>query len=292
MKETKEIKEKAKADYRLGMSYKEISAKYNISVNTLKKWIQREGWERKKFVPNVPEKCTQKGYKNRDSEKLKNALFDSLDSSELTEKQKLFCMYYVECFNARQAFLKAYGGDIDSASSQAYRLLNSEKIQAEIMRLRETMRSHYNFELADYIRKLLKIVGADIGDYVKFGRREEVVVGMRGVVIDKLTGEPARRMVNYIDLAESENVDTSVVSEIRQVKGDVSIKLEDKTFALKELSRILGFDELEHKRKELENKKLEVEIKYKGNFAENAIPIVLVDDLRSDTDVKEENITG
>lgn len=234
----KEIKEKAKADYRLGMSYKDISAKYNISVNTLK----------------------------------------------FTEKQKLFCIYYVECFNARQTFLKAYGGENDSASSMAYRLLNDEKIQAEILRLRETMRSHYNFELADYIRKLLKIVGADIGDYVKFGRREEVVVGMRGVVIDKQTGEPATRMVNYIDLAESENVDTSVVSEIRQVKGDVSIKLEDKTFALKELSRILGFDELEQKRKELENKKLEVEIAYKGNFENVLIPTFFVDDIKGDGD--------
>ena len=270
-----EIKEKAKLDYRLGMSYKDIAAKYNISVNTLKKWIQREGWERKKFVPNVPEKCTQKGYKDKDSEKLKNELFDSLDSSELTEKQKLFCLYYVECFNARQAYLKAYGGENDSASSMAYRLLNDEKIQAEIMRLRETMRSHYNFELADYIKKLLKIVGADIGDFVKFGRREEVVVGLRGVA------------VNYIDLAESANVDTSTIAEIRQVKGDVSVKLEDKTFALKELAKIFGFDELEYKRRELENKKLEVEIKYKGNFAENAIPIVLVDDLRSEKDVEE-----
>ena len=282
-----EIKEKAKLDYRLVMSYKDIVAKYNISVNTLKKWIQREGWERKKFVPNVPEKCTKKGYKDKDSEKLKNELFDSLDSSELTEKQKLFCLYYVECFNARQAYLKAYGGENDSASSMAYRLLNDEKIQAEIMRLRETMRSHYNFELADYIKKLLKIVGADIGDFVKFGRREEIVVGLRGVAIDKRTGEPAKRMVNYIDLAESANVDTSTIAEIRQVKGDVSVKLEDKTFALKELSKIFGFDELEYKRRELENKKLEVEIKYKGNFAENAIPIVLVDDLRSEKDVEE-----
>ena len=282
-----EIKEKAKLDYRLGMSYKDIAAKYNININTLKKWIQREGWERKKFVPNVPKKCTQKGYKDKDSEKLKNELFDSLDSSELTEKQKLFCLYYVESFNARQAYLKAYGGENDSASSMAYRLLNDEKIKAEIERLRETMRSHYNFELADYIKKLLKIVGADIGDFVKFGRREEVVVGLRGVAIDKRTGEPAKRMVNYIDLAESANVDTSTIAEIRQVKGDVSVKLEDKTFALKELAKIFGFDELEYKRRELENKKLEVEIKYKGNFAENAIPIVLVDDLRSEKDVEE-----
>ena len=277
------MKEKIKTDYRLGMSYKDIAAKYNISVNTLKKWIQREGWQRKKVVPNVPKKCTHEGYKKIESEKLKNELFDSLDTSELTEKQKLFCIYYVENFNARQAYLKAYGvEDKKSASSEAYKLLNNEKIEEEIIRLRERMRSHYNFELSDYIKKLLKIVGADIGDYVKFGRREEPVIGKRGVVTDKETGEPAKRMVNYIDLTESEKVDTSVVSEIRQVKGDVSIKLEDKTFALKELSRILGFDELEHKRKELENKKLEAEIAYKGNFEKMLIPRFLIDDVKGE----------
>ena len=251
MKKMNDIKEKAKLDYKLGMSYKDIAATYNISVNTLKKWIQREKWERKKFVPNVPKKSTQKGYKNNDSEKLRDELFESLDSnSELTEKQKLFCLYYVECFNATTAYVKAYGAESKvSARSRGCQLLNDARIQAEIYRLKETMRSHYNFELADYISKLLKIIGADIGDFVKFGRREEIVVGMRGVVYDKQTGEPATRQVNYIDLVESESADTSTISEIRQVKGDVSIKLEDKTFALKELAKIFDFDELEHKRR-------------------------------------------
>ena len=279
-----EVKEKAKVDYRLGMTYKEIAEKYNISVNTLKKWIQREGWERKKFVPNVPKKCTPEGYKKTDNETLKDKIFDSLDlSDKLTEKQKLFCLYYVECFNAKQAYLKAYG-ERKCATVNGYALLNTEKIQTEIIRLREIMRSYYKFGLGEYIQKLLKIVGADIGDYVKFGRREEPVIGMRGVVIDKRTGEPATRQVNYVDLVESENADTSVISEIRQIKGDISIKLEDKTFALKELSRIFGFDELEHKRRELENKKLEAEIAYRGNFENISLPTFICDDVKGDSD--------
>jgi uncharacterized protein YjcR len=39
---------KAEADYQRGMKYKEIAKKYGVSLNTVKSWKQRHGWERKK----------------------------------------------------------------------------------------------------------------------------------------------------------------------------------------------------------------------------------------------------
>ncbi|OPA76634.1 hypothetical protein BVG16_15750 [Paenibacillus selenitireducens] len=39
---------KAEADYQRGMKYKEIADKYGVSLNTVKSWKQRHGWERKK----------------------------------------------------------------------------------------------------------------------------------------------------------------------------------------------------------------------------------------------------
>lgn len=39
---------KAEADYQRGMKYKEIAEKYGVSLNTVKSWKQRHGWERKK----------------------------------------------------------------------------------------------------------------------------------------------------------------------------------------------------------------------------------------------------
>lgn len=46
-----EIREKAKQDYMKGMKYKDICAKYNIAMNTLKSWVKRYSWsdERKKL---------------------------------------------------------------------------------------------------------------------------------------------------------------------------------------------------------------------------------------------------
>ncbi|MDW0099517.1 phage terminase small subunit [Clostridioides difficile] len=48
-----DVKEKVKQDYLKGMKQKEISAKYDISLNTLKSWIKRYKWasEKKKGAP-------------------------------------------------------------------------------------------------------------------------------------------------------------------------------------------------------------------------------------------------
>ena len=119
-------------------------------------------------------------------------------------------------------------------------MLKKVKIQAEIKKIQTEMRQEFNFEFNDYVQQLLKIVGADIGDYMKFGRRdEEIVINKKGDTITKT--------VNFVDLVESDSVDTSVIEEVKQVKGDVTIKLADKMSALKELAKIFGFDEGERK---------------------------------------------
>lgn len=43
-----DVKEKVKQDYIKGMKQKEISAKYDISLNTLKSWIKRYNWSSEK----------------------------------------------------------------------------------------------------------------------------------------------------------------------------------------------------------------------------------------------------
>jgi len=157
------------------------------------------------------------------------------EMKELTTKQEKFVFEFLRTGNATQAYLKVYDGkNKSSAGVFGCRLLRNDKVKAEIEKLREELRQNYQFELADYVRQLLKIVGADIGDYVKFGRREEeFVINKKG---DKIT-----KTVNFVDLSESDAVDTSIIEEIKQIKGDVTIRLIDKTFALKELARLFGF---------------------------------------------------
>lgn len=52
--------EKAEADYNRGMKYKEIAAKYDVSINTVKSWKRRFGWNRKKGAPHKKSVHTKK----------------------------------------------------------------------------------------------------------------------------------------------------------------------------------------------------------------------------------------
>ncbi len=43
-----DTKKAAEDDYMLGMSYKDIAAKYDVTINTVKNWKQRYEWSRNK----------------------------------------------------------------------------------------------------------------------------------------------------------------------------------------------------------------------------------------------------
>lgn len=51
----------AEQDYMSGMKYKEIADKYGVSLNTVKSWKQRHGWDRKKGAHKQKSVHTNKG---------------------------------------------------------------------------------------------------------------------------------------------------------------------------------------------------------------------------------------
>lgn len=54
------IHEQAKKDYLGGMKYKDIAAKYNVSIDTVKSWKTRHKWERKGVHTKKQKVCKQK----------------------------------------------------------------------------------------------------------------------------------------------------------------------------------------------------------------------------------------
>ena len=132
----------------------------------------------------------------------------------LTEKRRLFCLEYVSSNNATQAYAKIYNCSYNAARTSAYRLLTNADIQAEIGRLRAIMRDAYDVAADDMIRFCLRVVGANIGDYVSFPEG----------------GLPA--------LKESENADMSLVEEVSKRPGrGFKIRLLDKRWAWDKLDR-------------------------------------------------------
>lgn len=223
--------ELAARDYILGMKYREIAEKYNVSVDTVKSWKTRHKWERNKPV----KKTAHNAHKNK--KVCKGVQKDDEPQEELTDREQLFCYHYVRTWNATQAVLLAGYGNSNKASAKAFgfSLLQRPRVKQEIDRLRSLFRQELHVDIQDFLEFCLKVVGADIGDYVAFGQKEVPVMGPFGPIIDKKTKNPITQMINAIDLGESKVLDTSVISEIKQGRDGVSIKLADKKWAWEQL---------------------------------------------------------
>ena len=222
--------ELAERDYVLGMKYQEIAEKYNVSVDTVKSWKTRHKWERNKPV----KKTAHNAHKNK--KVCKGVQKEIEPQEELADKEQLFCYHYIRTWNATQAALLAgYGNNRFSAKTIGYNLLQRPRVQQELDRLRSLFRQELHVDIQDFLEFCLKVVGADIGDYLAFGQKEVEVMGPFGPIIDKKTKMPVMQKINSINLGESMTLDTSVISEIKQGRDGVSIKLADKKWAWEQL---------------------------------------------------------
>ncbi|MED3353242.1 terminase small subunit, partial [Bacillus thuringiensis] len=91
----------------------------------------------------------------------------------------------------------------------------------------------------DVLKEYIKIAFADITNYVTFGQKEVPVMGMFGPMKDE-AGNEITRIINYVDLHEADMVDGSIITEVKQGRDGISVKLADKMKALDKLS--LYFD--------------------------------------------------
>lgn len=236
--------ELAYIDYLKGMKYKEIAEKYGVTINTVKSWKTRYKWtkDQKKSVHTKSEKvCTQKVDENTTKrEAIAEAVEQVTENTELTDKQRLFCVLYVKCFNATKAYQKAFQVDYATACGNASNLLKSIEIKNEIQRLKQNRLNREMLDESDIFQKYMDIAFADITDYVEFGRETVPVMGAFGPVeVKDDNGKKTKLMqeVNVVRFRESETVDGTLIAEVKQGKDGASIKLPDKMKALDWLSK-------------------------------------------------------
>ncbi|MEK4295953.1 MULTISPECIES: terminase small subunit [Paenibacillus] len=135
--------------------------------------------------------------------------------------------------------------------------LRKPEIQAEITRLKDQMVGEIGLSVHRVIAEYLKIVFADTSDYVEFRSQEETVMSEYGPVLDN-EGDPITRPVSYMCFKSSEEVDGTLVSEVKQGREGLRIKFYDKLKALDKLEKYLGYMDEETK---LRVQKLQLEIK-------------------------------
>lgn len=227
------------------ITLKALAEKHDIKIGTLKSRKSREDWKR-----NATKKDATPHKKVATLRQPNKEVIESLvESDELTDKQRLFCLYYVKTFNQTMAAIKA-GYSPERAHVTGSELVRNRKVAEEIKRIKSNMAQDVFIDAMDVLNKYIKIAFTDITDYLSFGRKE--------IEVDRdKEGNPITAEVNYVQFKESSHVDGSVISEVKQGKDGVSIKLEDKMKALDKLS--LYFDLFPDKfKRQVEEEKLKL----------------------------------
>lgn len=254
---------------------KELAEKYNISPGTVRSRKCREKWEKsgeaaKKSASPMKKAATQRSKKKATQRKNKGATLQVkktktetkkiiedaiIENEDLTEKQRLFCLYYVKYWNAGKAAEKA--GYECSYPNGYYeigsRLVKKSQVKKEIERLKKLLFSDIYLEAQAVLQKYIDIAFADITDFVTFGQKEVQV--MDPLEEDK---KPVTKIVNFVDIKDSNAVDGTIITEVSQGRDGVKIKLADKMKALEKLE--LYFDLFPDKfKRRIEEEKLRLE---------------------------------
>lgn len=244
---------KALSLYQKGYKLVDIAKELDIPDGTVRRWKKTYNWDSersdKKAVKSERSKKKKVNKKISKKEPIADEVKEVLENTELTEKQRLFCVYYIEDFNATKAYQKAYGCSYDTARANGSKLLTNTNIKKETDRLTEECLNEQEVSSKLLNKRLfemyMKIAFADIGDYLRFGQEEQKVWNMNEdgtfkPVIDPETGEQKIRKYNIVNLNESEEVDTTIISEVSEGKDGIKIKLLDKMKALEWLDKHYG----------------------------------------------------
>lgn len=288
----------------------DIAKELEVSDNQIRQWKKKDDWDNMtvddidmidgkiviKSVTNgkdnvtiknnvINEKVTEKNdnVTDNNNDEKENIISPTMQevkelvsNDELTDKEKLFCVIYVQKMNKTKAYQRAFKCKHETAMVQGAKLYKKPRVKEQINKM---IASQCDRELLgrSIIQKYIDIAFADIGDYVDFGRDSKRMwtkdkAGNDIPVIDPETGEQKIFEYNYVHLKQSSMVDTTLISEVSEGKDGVKFKLASKEKALDFLTKhcnLLNDKEklqLDIENKKLQNMKLQAEInKITGN---------------------------
>ena len=227
----------AEADYVAGMKYKDIAAKYGVSMNTVKSWKKRYAWSRNKKTGCIQKGCTQNKKGAHKKEAVAEDVSQVVINDELTDQQQLFCLYQSRMFNYTKAYMKAYPGcTYASAAVLGSRLMKNQLIRETIEQLKQNHMNREMLKQEDIFQKYMDIAFADMNDYMSFGQEE-------------IETDYGPRMINSVRLKESDQVDGTLITEVKQGRDGVSVKLADRMKAIDWLADHMDIATAEQKAK-------------------------------------------
>lgn len=252
---------------------REISKILKVPEKTVSGWKCKDKWNEK--MNGVLQKNTEysKQKNNSQSKSGVEEVRQVIENPELTDKQRLFCIYYVRCFNATKAYQKAYQCGYETAVVNGPRLLGNARIKNEICILKQNRLNREFLAEEDIFQKYMDIAFADITDYVSFGTEEVPVMSVYGPVEIKnpKTGEKEilKQTANVVRFKDSTEIDGTILAEVKQGRDGASIKLADRMKALRWLSDHMNMATEEQKAKVEQMKARTEQIQHSGNNNES-----------------------
>lgn len=222
--------------YKSGMNLVDIAKEIGKPPGTVRRWKSTQGWdsERSLSYPNVRKQETEQNSKK--VEAIAPEVQEVISNPNLTDKQRLFCLQYVRCFNATKAYQKAYRSSYMVANAEGYKLLVNPRVKAEIQRLKQNRLNREMLSTEDIFQKYIDIAFADVTDFTDFGNVE-------------INTENGPMTVSYVNIKDAGEVDGTLINEISKGKDGVKVKLPDREKALRWLSEHMDLATAEQKAK-------------------------------------------
>lgn len=264
---------------------KDIASDLGVSESQIRKWKKQDNWNGNVTIPKS--NVTKQNNNNQSYNKaIVKDVDQVLENADLTDKQRLFCLHYVRCFNATRAYQKAYKCSYDVAMVRVSEMLRNVKVKEEIIRLKQNRLNREMLDESDIFQKYIDIAFSDVTDFIEFGQEEVPVMSMHGPVQvkDPKTGKKKTltKKVNVIRFKNSNDVDGTIISEVKQGKDGASIKLADRMKALNWLSEHMDLATEEQKAR-LEQLKANTERLRRESGSEDDEGVEIINDAPKET---------
>ncbi|QYY86113.1 terminase [Pediococcus pentosaceus] len=197
--------EQAEKDYMAGIKYKDIAAKYDVSINTVKSWKNRHGWHRgsskkdaspPKRVHTKPEKGA---HKKEDT------------SDKLTPSQELFCQLVggkrMPLYRAYMIAYEESEPSVSTAMTNSSKLAKEEKVALRITKISEEEAAKHEWSLDKVIDSLTFLHDEAKADVYQYGVRKANTDAMLNS-LDRITNllhisDEGKRAKAEADIAQS-----------------------------------------------------------------------------------------
>lgn len=230
--------DKIRKDYETSKAtQKELAAKYGVKVATLRSRKSREHWSRSGDAP--PDATKRNGIatdsNNVATQRNASEALHVVKMSNLTDKQKLFCMYYLQRYNATWAYQQSYQVKYEVAVTNGPRLLGNARIKKLIEQLKQQQQADLYMTADDILKEYAKQAFASLGDVMDYRVHEEMLTDSKGMPRFDTDDNPITRHVADIFLKPSDEIDWSVIQDIHTGKDGLVVRFYDKQKAMREL---------------------------------------------------------